>query len=248
MDCFRSKARTTKNMTTQLPRDQKLVHLTGQAWHEESCTWRHRKKMRQIHTGHERHGPSSSGRRRGDPYFKKEPSVHWHRDVPVQNHIIPSIFRTELTLSDTAGLSHLISPAPTPEPPPPQRIQCYSYCSEVPAVFSRCRSGAESECRTRGLPNHCHPPANEEGLPGRSSRQRLASTHSLLQCWGWQRPGTGYVEDPDDCHARGRPNKETKTSKCATAARPNSKFRMGVEVHRLHAQRVSKTIHGHKTC
>ena len=119
MDCFRSKARTTKNMTTQLPRDQKLVHLTGQAWHEESCTWRHRKKMRQIHTGHERHGPSSSGRRRGDPYFKKEPSVHWHRDVPVQNHIIPSIFRTELTLSDTAGLSHLISPAPTPEPPPP---------------------------------------------------------------------------------------------------------------------------------
>ena len=92
MNSFRSKARATKNMATKLPRDQKLVHLTGQAWHEnqETCTCRHR-KMCQIHTGHERHGPSSSGRRRGHPYFKKEPSVHWHGDVPVQHRIIPAI-------------------------------------------------------------------------------------------------------------------------------------------------------------
>ena len=45
-----------------------------------------------------------------------------------------------------------------------------------------------------------------------------------------------------------KPSKETKISNYATAARPNSKFRMGVEVHRLHAQWVAKTIHGHKTC
>ena len=153
------------------------------------------------------------------------------------------------TLSDTAGLSHLIPPAPTHTGTPPSAFNATVTVPKSQQSFPDAEAVPSQNAGLEVFPITAIHPQMKKGfrvvLRGNGSRPLIAS--SSVGVGKDQVLATSRILS--DCHTRrGRPNKETKTSKCATAARPKSKFRMGVEVHRLHAQRVSKTIHGHKTC